>query len=63
MHGYFALVVCVFGIISNILNIIVLTRKHMHSPVNFILAALAIADILTMTPYPAMAVYLYILNK
>ncbi|CAG5125135.1 unnamed protein product [Candidula unifasciata] len=35
----------------------------MHSPVNFILTALAIADILTMSPYPAMAVYLYILNK
>ncbi|CAG5132474.1 unnamed protein product [Candidula unifasciata] len=35
----------------------------MRSPVNFILTALAIADIMTMSPYTVMAMYLYILNK
>ncbi|KAH9494504.1 hypothetical protein Btru_042294 [Bulinus truncatus] len=63
IHGYFALIVCVFGIISNILNIIVLTRRHMRSPTNLILTALAIADMLTMSPYVVLAIYLYILNE
>ncbi|KAK0062335.1 G-protein coupled receptor [Biomphalaria pfeifferi] len=63
IHGYFAVCVCVFGIISNILNIIVLTRRHMISPTNMILTALAIADILTMSTYVVMATYLYILNE
>ena len=30
-HGYLAAVVCVFGIIANALNIIVLTRRNMVS--------------------------------
>nr|KAG5696468.1 hypothetical protein BaRGS_021005 [Batillaria attramentaria] len=63
IHGYFSLVVCVFGIVSNVLNIIVLTRKHMRSPTNFILTALAIADMLTMSTYPIMACYLYIFTS
>ncbi|KAK6177407.1 hypothetical protein SNE40_015514 [Patella caerulea] len=63
IHGYFSIVVCIFGIISNILNIVVLTRKHMSSPTNFILTALAIADMLTMSTYPIMAVYLYIISR
>ncbi|GFR78591.1 FMRFamide receptor [Elysia marginata] len=63
MHGYLAVAVCLFGIISNLLNIVVLTRKHMRSPTNFILTALAIADILTMSPYVVMATYFYIIYR
>lgn len=63
IHGYFSVIVCVFGIVSNLLNIIVLTRKHMKSPTNFILTALAIADMLTMSTYPIMAIYLYIITS
>ncbi|RUS82540.1 hypothetical protein EGW08_009712 [Elysia chlorotica] len=63
IHGYLAVAVCMFGIISNLLNIIVLTRKHMRSPTNFILTALAIADILTMSPYVVMATYFYIIYE
>jgi hypothetical protein len=63
IHGYFSVIVCVFGIVSNVLNIIVLTRKHMKSPTNFILTALAIADMLTMSTYPIMAIYLYIFTS
>lgn len=63
VHGYFSVIVCIFGIISNLLNIIVLTRKHMHSPTNFILTALAIADMLTMSTYPILAIYLYIITQ
>lgn len=62
VHGYLSVFVCVFGIVSNMMNIVVLTRKHMESPTNYILTALATADMLTMTTYPIMAVYLYIIN-
>ena len=60
IHGYVASVVCIFGVISNILNVIVLTRKHMISPANCILTALAVADFLTMLTYLVYAVYFYI---
>ena len=38
-HGYTSIIVCLFGILTNILNILVLTRKEMNaSPINKILA-------------------------
>ncbi|KAK7105544.1 G-protein coupled receptor dmsr-1-like [Littorina saxatilis] len=63
VHGYLSVTVCIFGIVSNVLSIIVLTRKHMRSPTNFILTALAIADILVMSTYPIMAIYFYIITS
>ena len=63
VHGYIANVVCIFGVLSNILNIIVLTRKHMITPTNCILTALAIADFLTMLTYLVYATYFYIATE
>ena len=63
LHGYIANIVCIFGVISNILNIIVLTRKHMITPTNCILTALAIADLLTMLTYLVYATYFYIATE
>ena len=41
IHGYISLVVCIFGTIANILNIVVLTRKEMNgSPINRILTGI-----------------------
>ena len=38
MHGYLCLVICIFGAVANLLNIVVLTRKEMNeSPINRIL--------------------------
>ena len=38
VHGYICLVICIFGAVANLLNIIVLTRKEMNgSPINRIL--------------------------
>lgn len=63
VHGYVADVVCIFGVISNILNVIVLTRRHMITPTNCILTALAIADFLTMLTYLVYATYFYIATE
>jgi len=60
-HGYLASVVCVLGIIANVLNIVVLTRKNMISSTNCILTGLAVSDGLTMVVYLPFALRFYIL--
>lgn len=61
-HGYVALIVCIFGTIANMLNIVVLTRKDMVSaPINRILTGLATADMLVMFEYVPFAVYKYLI--
>lgn len=57
VHGYVSVALCVFGIASNLTNIVVLTQKTMLTPTNHLLTALAIADALTMTSYLPYAVY------
>ena len=61
IHGYLASIVCVLGIIANMLNIIVLTRKNMVSSTNCILTGLAISDGLTMVAYLPFALRFYTL--
>ncbi|CAI9724755.1 sex peptide receptor-like [Octopus vulgaris] len=61
IHGYVASIVCIFGVITNILNIIVLTRKNMISPSNIILTGLAISDGLTMALYFPFALNNYVI--
>jgi hypothetical protein len=61
VHGYFSLVVCIFGTVANVLNVAVLTRRDMASaPINRILTALAIADMLVMLEYVPYACYAYL---
>lgn len=62
IHGYFSIVVCLFGILSNIINIVVLTRRSMSSPTNCILTAIAVADMLTMLSYLPYATYFYVVT-
>ena len=61
-HGYVSSFICIFGVISNIMNMIVLTRRHMLTPTNCILTALALADMVTMGVYLVYAVYFYIIT-
>ncbi|GAB1608378.1 sex peptide receptor-like [Argonauta hians] len=61
IHGYVACIVCIFGVLTNILNIIVLTRKNMISPSNIILTGLAISDGLTMAFYFPFALNNYVI--
>ncbi|XP_044746722.1 G-protein coupled receptor dmsr-1 [Coccinella septempunctata] len=59
-HIYCAIGVCVFGTVSNSLNVAVLTRKEMASvPINRILTALAVADMLLMVEYISFHSYYY----
>jgi len=60
VHGYLCIAVCIFGIVSNLLNIVVLTHRRMaSSPTNFILTALAISDLFPMLSYLPYAVYFH----
>ncbi|XP_078033982.1 G-protein coupled receptor dmsr-1 [Augochlora pura] len=60
-HGYVSLIVCLFGTLANMLNIVVLTRKNMvTAPINKILTGLATADMLVMLEYIPFAIYKYI---
>ncbi|CAO1302249.1 unnamed protein product [Diamesa hyperborea] len=63
-HGYVALIICVFGTIANILNVIVLTRKDMcKTPINSILKWLSLADMVVMIEYIPFSYYMYLLMK
>ena len=62
IHGYIAAVVCVWGIVANLANIVVLTRKNMLSSTNHILTWLALADLLTMTSYFPVSIHFYIMR-
>lgn len=61
-HGIASVIVCIFGMLTNILNIIVLTRKDMVSATNYILTGLAVADMLVMMDYLPFALQMYVLD-
>ena len=61
-HGYASIVVCVFGVVTSVFNIIVLTRKNMRNTTNYILTALAVSDMLTMASYIPFALQFYVLH-
>ncbi|CAG5124409.1 unnamed protein product [Candidula unifasciata] len=62
IHGYVAVAVCLFGVLSNSANIVVLTRKNMASSTNTILLWLAVADLLTMVDYLPFAIHFYVME-
>ncbi|KAH3783675.1 hypothetical protein DPMN_161618 [Dreissena polymorpha] len=59
VHGYVSLVICAIGIPLNLLNIVVLTRKNMQTPINCMLTWLAVFDMATMVSYVPFAVHFY----
>ncbi|KAK6186579.1 hypothetical protein SNE40_008593 [Patella caerulea] len=63
IHGYISAVVCTFGIMANVANIIVLTRKNMISSTNTILMWLAVADLFTMLSYLPFIMRFYIFRE
>jgi len=63
VHGYVSLVICVFGGLGNLFNLIVFTRREMMNPTNAILAALAFADLLLTVEYIPFAIYTTFLDQ
>lgn len=63
IHGYASLIVCLFGISTNVFNITVLARRDMRSPTNALLTWLAVSDILTMIPYVPFVIHFYCAYK
>ncbi|XP_026461282.1 sex peptide receptor-like [Ctenocephalides felis] len=60
LHGYFALSVCIFGCVANLLNIVILTRRELRSPTNALLTGLAVSDLLVMLDYVPFASHMYL---
>lgn len=52
IYGYVMPVILAVTFLSNILIIIVLSKKHMKTPTNLVLMAMAISDLLTII-FPA----------
>uniref|UniRef100_A0A5S6QW59 G_PROTEIN_RECEP_F1_2 domain-containing protein n=1 Tax=Trichuris muris TaxID=70415 RepID=A0A5S6QW59_TRIMR len=51
VHGHLCIGLCLFGIVTNIVNFIVLTRSHMRSASNMFLAIIALIDMSLMVLY------------
>ncbi|XP_067939685.1 G-protein coupled receptor dmsr-1-like [Watersipora subatra] len=62
IHGPLSLTLCIIGVAVNILYILVLSHKDMLSPVNRLLQAIAIADLVTMLTYIPYSLLFYIVN-
>lgn len=60
VHGYLSVMVCLFGMVANSVNIVVLTRKNMLSSTNVLLTWLAVADLFTMLSYFPFALHFFI---
>lgn len=63
VHGYAASIVCIFGIISNLCNVYVLTRKNMrNNSTNVLLTSIAVFDLLTELFYLPFTIHFHILT-
>lgn len=52
VHGFICVVICLFGLLTNLIHVIVLTRPSMrNSAVNSIMTAVAFCDMGTMGSY------------
>lgn len=63
VHGYLSVMVCLFGMVANSVNIVVLTRKNMLSSTNVLLTWLAVADLFTMLSYFPFALHFFIFKE
>ena len=62
IHVYVAIVICIFGVISNSMNIAVLSQKNMITSTNVILTALAVVNMLVLALYLPFVVYFFLIT-
>lgn len=62
-HGYVSFLLCSFGLLTNCLNFVVLTRRNMKTSTNLVLAAIAVCDMGKMASYIIFVSHFYILNN
>lgn len=62
IHGPLALIVCSFGLVCNVANIIVLTQPSMTSQTNVLLVGIAVANLLTMATYLPFSWHFYVMR-
>ena len=63
IHPYLSLVICTFGISTNVVNIVILTRQKMLNSINCVLTGIALSDIITMLDYIPYAVHFYLVTE
>lgn len=62
-HKPLTLVICIFGVAANALNIIVLTRKRMISPTNVLLTGLSVNQLLLLLSYLSLLLFNFLLEN
>lgn len=50
-HGYLCTAICSFGILTNLINVVVLTKRQMRTSINVLLTGIAFCDMGTMASY------------
>lgn len=50
-HSFISVAICIIGVLANSINVIVLTRPNMITPVNVLLVTMALLDMLVMSSY------------
>lgn len=61
VHGYIAFPLCIFGFISNVLNVTVLSRKELRSATNYVLLGIAICHLILNAFYSVNVAYQFLL--
>ncbi|CAF0984704.1 unnamed protein product [Didymodactylos carnosus] len=62
IHGRIVFPLTIFGIITSIVTIVILNRKHFQTPTNLILQHIALFDLIVLISYNIFSFYFYILH-
>lgn len=63
IHKPLVLVISLFGVLANSVNIVVLTRRDMVTPTNILLTGLSVAQLLLLLSYLSLVVYNFLREK
>ena len=63
VHGYLTLTVCTMGIFGNGLSLMVLSQPHMRTPLNLLLATLAVVDLVLLSTAGVETTHRYLVHN